>query len=102
MFASHYDEGRITRMLAPDPLWAELGRRAIHAYLEIERESGLQFFHPGGCLKVAPDTPQFAELHASLEAVRDRLNLTTWEVPEGSLLRPEAFRIPQVSETRAA
>ena len=79
VFASHYDEGRITRMLDPDPLWAELGRRAIHAYLEIERESGLQFFHPGGCLKVAPDTPQFAELHASLEAVRDRLNLTTCE-----------------------
>jgi len=79
VFASHYDEGRITRMLDPDPLWAELGRRAIHAYPEIERESGLSFFHPGGCLKVAPDTPQFAELHASLEAVRKRLNLTTCE-----------------------
>ena len=79
VFASHYDEGRITRMLDPDPLWAELARRAIHAYPEIERESGLQFFQPGGCLKVAPDTPQFAELHASLEAVRKRLNLTTCE-----------------------
>jgi sarcosine oxidase len=54
VFASHYDEARITRTIDPDPVWARLANRSIARYLEIEAESGINFYHPVGCLMVGP------------------------------------------------
>lgn len=54
VFASHYDQGRITRIIDPDPVWALLGKRAIAAYSEIEAQSGLQFHYAASCLRVSP------------------------------------------------
>lgn len=56
VFASHYDQGRITRVLDPEPVWGELGARAIAAYADIEARSGVRFHHPVGCLRVSDDT----------------------------------------------
>ena len=56
VFASHYDEGRITRVLDPEPVWGELGARAIAAYADIEARSGVRFHYPAGCLRVSDDT----------------------------------------------
>lgn len=55
VFASHYDEGRITRIIDPDPVWARLGKRAIAAYGEIEAQSGIKFHYAATCLRVSPD-----------------------------------------------
>ncbi|MCZ6634256.1 MAG: FAD-dependent oxidoreductase [bacterium] len=55
VFASHYDEGRITRILDPDPVWAALAKRAIAQYPAIKRESGISFYHNSGGLRVIPD-----------------------------------------------
>jgi len=41
VFASHYDEGRITRTIDPDRNWALLANRAIGRYREISRDSGI-------------------------------------------------------------
>jgi sarcosine oxidase len=54
VFASHYDEGRITRTIDPDLDWALLANRSIGRYAEIERESGVSFYTPAGCLVVGP------------------------------------------------
>ncbi|SMC59408.1 FAD-dependent oxidoreductase [Rhizobium sp. RU36D] len=54
VFASHYDEARITRTIDPNPVWALLANRAIARYDEIERESGVKFYHEAGCLMVGP------------------------------------------------
>ena len=54
VFASHYDAGRITRVLDPDPIWGQLARNSIETYAEIEAQSGIQFYHPSGCLSVGP------------------------------------------------
>jgi glycine/D-amino acid oxidase-like deaminating enzyme len=54
VFASHYDEGRITRTIDPDADWARLANRSIARYREIERESGIDFYSPVGCLVVGP------------------------------------------------
>jgi sarcosine oxidase len=54
VFASHYDEGRITRTIDPDADWARLANRSIARYADIERESGIQFYAPVGCLLVGP------------------------------------------------
>ncbi|WP_165218693.1 NAD(P)/FAD-dependent oxidoreductase [Affinirhizobium pseudoryzae] len=55
VFASHYDEARITRTIDPDPVWALLANRSIARYGEIEQESGISFYHKTGCLMVAPE-----------------------------------------------
>lgn len=54
VFASHYDEGRITRTIDPDRDWALLANRSIARYREIERESGISFYTSAGCLVVGP------------------------------------------------
>eukprot|EP00850_Spirogloea_muscicola_P022718 SM000308S11828 [mRNA] locus=s308:110278:121450:- [translate_table: standard] len=54
VFASHYDEGRLTRIADPDPLWAALAARSMAAYDSIERASGLRFHHAPGSLRVTP------------------------------------------------
>ena len=57
VFASHYDQGRITRVLDPSPLWGQLARESIARYPIIEAASGLKFHHRVGCLR-ATDLPQ--------------------------------------------
>ena len=60
VFASHYDEGRITRTIDRDPVWARLANRSIARYAEIERESGIDFFTEAGALLVMPARVQGA------------------------------------------
>ncbi len=57
VFSSHYDQGRITRVLDPSPLWGKLARESIARYPHIESMSGLQFHHRAGCLR-ATDIPE--------------------------------------------
>ncbi|MFT4002151.1 MAG: FAD-dependent oxidoreductase [Rhizobium sp.] len=54
VFGSHYDEGRITRTIDPDTDWARLANRSIGRYAEIERDSGIRFYAPVGCLVTGP------------------------------------------------
>ncbi|MUO81955.1 FAD-dependent oxidoreductase [Agrobacterium vitis] len=57
VFASHYDEARITRTIDGDPVWAKLAHASIARYSEIEQQSGIRFYHEAGCLIVgtSPD-----------------------------------------------
>lgn len=55
VFASHYDQGRITRILDPSPVWGTLAERSIDAYAEIEEKSGIKFHHAAGMLRVTAD-----------------------------------------------
>lgn len=50
VFASHYDEGRITRTIDKDADWARLANRSIARYGEIAEQSGIDFYTPAGCL----------------------------------------------------
>lgn len=52
VFASHYDQGRVTRVLAEDLVWAELAAKSIAEYEKLERESGIVFHHAVGCAYV--------------------------------------------------
>lgn len=54
VFASHYDEGRITRTVDPDRDWALLANRSIARYADISAESGVDFYTEAGCVVVAP------------------------------------------------
>lgn len=55
VFASHYDEARITRSLDPYPFWSRVSRESIARYSEIERASGIRFFTETGLLMAGPD-----------------------------------------------
>lgn len=49
VFASHYDQGRITRCMDGSLAWALWATRSIAAYPEIEAQSGIRFhFRSGG------------------------------------------------------
>jgi len=53
-FGSFHDAGRITRRIATDPVWAELARRSIDRYRDIEAASGLTFYTPCGSVMASP------------------------------------------------
>jgi sarcosine oxidase len=53
VFASHYDEARITRTFDDNMVWATLAARSLDRYAEIEANSGISFFTRGG-MPVSP------------------------------------------------
>lgn len=61
VFASHYDEGRMTRFVDPDPAWAITAKRSIERYDEIEAESGIEFFTPSGYLGLSGPGSDYLE-----------------------------------------
>ena len=50
VFGSHYDEGRMTRIVDPDPAWSITAKRSIERYEDLEKRSGVRFFTPAGYL----------------------------------------------------
>lgn len=63
-FASHYDSGRITRLLDARFEWAELAARAIAEYPAIERDGGIGFHTPAGTVFASADVDHVARLDA--------------------------------------
>lgn len=68
VFASHWDEGRITRALDPDPFWSAVSRASIARYAEIEAESGIGFFTESGALIAAPANGDYMRNVAAVQA----------------------------------
>ena len=63
VFGSHYDEGRITRVLDSQPFWMQANRASIARYGEIAAASGVEFFRAVGVLHVgANDNADLAAL----------------------------------------
>lgn len=50
VFASHYDQARITRRLDSQPDWARFSSRSIERYADIEADGGQAFFAPVGAM----------------------------------------------------
>lgn len=85
VFASHYDEGRITRTIDPDPVWAALANRSIARYGEIEARSGIRFYHDVGCLMVAPSRSTGHRYVDNICKAADRLGVEAQVMPEEAL-----------------
>jgi len=65
VFGSHYDEGRITRVLETHPFWRRANAASIARYADIAAESGVDFYHEAGALHLGPDDGgEVAELAA--------------------------------------
>ncbi len=52
VFGSHYDSGRIVRILDPDPYYAKIAKASIAQYRPLENQTGTIFFHEVGYLSV--------------------------------------------------
>jgi sarcosine oxidase len=86
VFGSHYDEGRITRILDPDRIWALLAQRSIARYRDVERQSGMAYYHEVGHLAVGPRPDGAEDYIARLHAVAQGLGVV-YETYEPAALR---------------
>lgn len=54
VFASHYDQGRVQRLIGFDELWTRMNIESAGAWPVLERLTGLTVHDPVGCLYLAP------------------------------------------------
>ncbi|WP_312807389.1 FAD-dependent oxidoreductase [Agrobacterium cavarae] len=95
VFSSHYDEARITRGFDGDPVWAELAKRSIERYAEIEQKSGIRFYHEVGCLFTGNGNGLGGDYVSGAMSRKDALGLTveTYE-PDALFSRFPMFSLP--------
>jgi len=95
VFSSHYDEARITRGFDGDPVWAELAKRSIERYSEIEKKSGVRFYHEVGCLFTGNGNGLGGDYVSGAMSRKDALGLTveTYE-PDALSSRFPMFSLP--------
>ena len=55
VFASHYDRARIQRIVGKDATDTLLNLQSAQQHEDLEKESGIQYYSPDGCLLVTPD-----------------------------------------------
>jgi glycine/D-amino acid oxidase-like deaminating enzyme len=99
VFASHYDEGRITRTIDPDENWARFANRSIARYRSIEQASGIQFFAEKGCLISGLDTGRSQEYMSNVREAGDRLGVRYRRLDDAGLSATfPYFNFPQGSD----
>lgn len=54
VYASHYDQARIQRLIGIDDAWTKLNIESVRQYPSIEMESGIKFHYPVGCYYINP------------------------------------------------
>ena len=54
VFASHYDQARVQRLIGKDDAWTRLNLDSAKQYDAIRQQSGIEFHDPVGCLYVNP------------------------------------------------
>jgi sarcosine oxidase len=52
VFGSHYDEGRMTRVVDPVSEWVVAAKNSIDRYADLEKRSGIKFFTSSGYLGI--------------------------------------------------
>lgn len=69
VFASHYDEGRMARIVDPIADWSITARRSIDRYTDLEARSGISFFTAAGYLGIGqPGNDHNARCAAAADA----------------------------------
>jgi len=64
VFGSHYDSGRIVRILDPDPYYAQIAKASIEQYRSLENQTGISFFHEVGYLSVTNNSDYYSNVEA--------------------------------------
>jgi glycine/D-amino acid oxidase-like deaminating enzyme len=54
VFANHFDQARVQRIIGADAIWTRLNFEAAQQYAHLQAQSGIHFHQPVGCLYVNP------------------------------------------------
>ncbi|MEY3904356.1 MAG: hypothetical protein RIT08_272, partial [Actinomycetota bacterium] len=52
VFASHFDNTRVQRILAKDELWTRLNLDSVRSWKSLQDQSGIDFYQQNGCIYV--------------------------------------------------
>ena len=74
VYASHYDERRLVRVLGRSKLRSEIGQMAMAKYRMLEESSGIDFYDPVGYLIVNSDHVEDNNLESPMQVI-DALNI---------------------------
>jgi len=53
VYSSHYDQGRLQRIVGRDEAWTRLNIESAKAYPQLQNETGIEFHYEPGCLYVS-------------------------------------------------
>ncbi|XP_077989548.1 N-methyl-L-tryptophan oxidase-like [Glandiceps talaboti] len=84
IFGAHYDEGRMIRSLDAGPMWAELGRRSIARFRDLEHRTGVEFYREVGHMTWSRKGDPY------LEKVKDNATLMKVKLQELDTTKMEA------------
>jgi sarcosine oxidase len=73
VFASYYDEGRITRIIDPDINWGRFAQRSLARYRPLEDQTGVTFYQEVGALAVGQTSGQSRQYLDALIATAETL-----------------------------
>ncbi len=81
VFASHYDQARVQRLMGKDDIWTRLNADSIKQYEPISQNSTVQFHDPVGCLYVNPyGRDKYLD---NAKSVGERFNVSFKAFPSG-------------------
>ncbi|MCB9252709.1 MAG: FAD-binding oxidoreductase [Flavobacteriales bacterium] len=98
VYGSHYDQGRIQRIIGKDRVWTKLNLDSVKEYPKISMESGIQFHKANGCLYVCPYGEDEYLKNARVIARHHNLKYTYLRANENSLRTYKGFSFPLNSE----
>jgi glycine/D-amino acid oxidase-like deaminating enzyme len=65
VFASHYDETRVQRVLAQDHLWTRMNLDSAKSWLALQNQTGINFYRENGCIYINNFEDEYLEGAAS-------------------------------------
>jgi glycine/D-amino acid oxidase-like deaminating enzyme len=79
VFASHYDQARIQRIVGNDAVTTLLNQQSANEYASLEKESNISFHTKEGCLIVIPNDADTYLRHYEEEAKKFQVNYCLFE-----------------------
>ncbi|MEM7344559.1 MAG: FAD-binding oxidoreductase [Chloroflexota bacterium] len=68
VFGSHYDSGRIVRILDPIPYYAHIAKQSIQRFRALEAQTNTRFYHEVGYLVVSNNITYLDDMEACAQA----------------------------------
>jgi glycine/D-amino acid oxidase-like deaminating enzyme len=84
VFASHYDQARVQRIIGKDDAWTKLNLDSVQEYKNLETLSSISFHNGVGCLYVKPNGPD--EYLHNADSIAKAFNLNYTYYSSGSEL----------------
>ena len=98
VYASHYDQARIQRLIGKDTVWTNLNKTAVDGYSELQECSGINFHSPVGCLYVNPYGRDGYLLNADKIAAGHQLTYTCFNNKERLDAAFADYKFPEGSQ----